>query len=272
MVASSTGDNATLPMQSRYSKKVFRGILVDPGCSIISTGGLAQYKAYCSFVGQTPSIDSSKQASIILGDVRHRAIGMAGIRFPVGSTFFEFNIYLLDLFLPLLLSLADMDRMKVSLNNVRNLLLQEDTRLCPPITTQYGHAFLRWTPTIHVCFTEPELWRLHRRFGHPHSTNLIELLRKKEFENITPDTLCSLQDIERHCHQCQRVGPAHGRFKFTNTDYIDFNHSVYLDVFYIKHPRSTARKSVLHVVDEATRFQAGLRLQDLRAETVWFAL
>lgn len=66
----STTEDATIPMKSRYSDSSFRGILVDPGCSIISTGGFAQYKAYCAFVGQTSSINASKQASIILGAVR----------------------------------------------------------------------------------------------------------------------------------------------------------------------------------------------------------
>lgn len=45
-----------------------------------------------------------------------------------------------------------------------------------------------------------------------------------------------------------------------------------MDVCYIKHPRLPCSTEVLHVVDEATRFQTGLRLQDLRAETVWIAL
>lgn len=112
-ISSKTGLDATLPMQARYSEEHFQWILVDPGWSIINIGGLSQYKAYCAFVGDSTSIDESRQASVILGDVRHRAIGMARIRFPLGPTFCAFDIYLVDFFLPLLLSLADMDRMKV---------------------------------------------------------------------------------------------------------------------------------------------------------------
>lgn len=53
-------------------------------------------------------------------------------------------IYIVDLYLTLLLSLADMDRMDFSLNNIRNLLMKEKTGLTEPIIRQYGHSFIRW--------------------------------------------------------------------------------------------------------------------------------
>lgn len=152
------------------------------------------------------------------------------------------------------------------------MLIQEDTWLSARISRQYGHAFLRWAPTVEACFTEPELRRLNRRFGHRHSTKLHDRLRRADFDDVSSDALRIFQEIERLCHHCQRFGPAPRWFKFNIREDLDLNHSVYVDVFYIKHPRSTSSTPVLHVVDEATRFQDGLRLLDLRAETVWRAL
>lgn len=267
-------------MQQRYSGPFFCRILVDPGCSVISTGGISQYTAYCHnndgrFTGQYPVIDEAEQASVILGDVCHRAFGVTNIRFATGTTFFNFEIYLVDLYLPILFSVANMDRMQVSLNKVRNILIQEDNGLSAPIKRQYGHPFVRWQPTIHACFTEPELRRLYRRFGHPHSTKLHDfnkLLRHTDLKDVSPATLQTLQDIERHCLHCQRFGPAPCRFKFAIRDDIDLNHSIYVYIFYLNTKHSSSSVHVLHVVDEATRFQAGLRLPDLRSVTVWHAL
>ena len=59
---------------------------------------------------------------------------------------------------------------------------------------------------------------------------------------------------------------APGRFKFTLKDDCDFNYTVIIDVMYLE------ERQTLHVVDEATSFQAARFLENLSARTVWEAL
>lgn len=119
---------------------------------------------------------------------------------------------------------------------------------------------------------ESEFRRLHRRFGHPHSTKLYDLLHKTKLPDGTTSTLQTLQAIESHCQQCQSFGPSPRRFKFNIRDDIEFNHSIYLYIFYLKSRYEQSSIPVLHFVDEATRFQAQFRLSDLRAGSIWSSL
>jgi hypothetical protein len=72
----------------------------------------------------------------------------------------------------------------------------------------------------------------------------------------------------KYCSHCQLHGKSLGWFKFTlqaDQDPI-FNYSVYVDVMYID------CSPILHVIDEATRFQAAKWLRDLSAKHTWETL
>jgi hypothetical protein len=70
----------------------------------------------------------------------------------------------------------------------------------------------------------------------------------------------------KYCHQCQMNAKAPGRFKFTLKDDYEFNWCIIVDVMYLD------GKPVLHIVDEATAFQAAKFLKDMSAKTTWDAL
>lgn len=112
----------------------------------------------------------------------------------------------------------------------------------------------------------------HQRFGHLHSLKLYELLRKTKLENVSKEKMRQLQDIERNCGKFQRLGQYPSRFKFTIKDEVYFNHSVYVDVFYMKSCRTRSTKAITHVVYEAMRYQDGFHLADMRAEMLWRAV
>ncbi len=111
-------------------------------------------------------------------------------------------------------------------------------------------------------FTESELRRLHRRFGHPSSEKLLNLLRRSELSDVDNDTRKMLDEIARRCHLCQMHAEKPRRFKFALRTDKQFNHTIYVDVLYID------RKPIFHVVDEATRYQAARWLPDVTAEAV----
>lgn len=67
---------------------------------------------------------------------------------------------------------------------------------------------------------------------------------------MTAETRRILQRIENSCTSYQTYARKPQRFKFTLRDDVNFNHSVYVNIFY------RSRKAILYVADEATRYQA----------------
>src|SRR6266480_7180158 len=122
---------------------------------------------------------------------------------------------------------------------------------------------LSWTLWTNPCYlTEVELRRLHRRFGHPSATRLHHILKKsgRETDKKIIDRLTEV------CDQCQKHGKAPTRFKFNLREEIDFNHSIIVDIMYIDN------QPLLHIVDEATRFQAARWLKNVSTKATWDAL
>ncbi|KAG9244629.1 hypothetical protein BJ878DRAFT_479973 [Calycina marina] len=110
-----------------------------------------------------------------------------------------------------------------------------------------------------------ELQRLHRRFGHPSVARLQKLLYNAGERDIDRE---ALEKLEKFCHHCQLHGNSPGRFRFAlrEQDDVDFNYNIIIDVMYINN------LPVLHVVDEATRFQAARWLKDISTKETWDAL
>jgi hypothetical protein len=102
---------------------------------------------------------------------------------------------------------------------------------------------------LNPCYlTETELRQLHRRFDHSSTRKLHDLLERvgHEVEKSV------LKKLTKFCTFCQKHEKSPERFKFTLRDDVNmnFNYSVIVDVMYIEN------SPILHVVDEATRFQA----------------
>lgn len=76
----------------------------------------------------------------------------------------------------------------------------------------------------------------------------------------------ALEHLTRYCTFCQKYGKSPGRFKFTLHDDVDFNYCIYVDVMYI------SGSPLLHIVDQATRYQAGRWLQNISAKHTWDTL
>ena len=106
---------------------------------------------------------------------------------------------------------------------------------------------------------DTELQRLQRRFGHPSVHRLHQLIERSGHN----DELQALHYLTKYCEHCQKYSWSLGRFAFTLKDDFDFNYNVIVNIMYIE------RKRVLHIVDEATRFQRGQWLKNVFAQNVW---
>ncbi len=72
----------------------------------------------------------------------------------------------------------------------------------------------------------------------------------------------------KYCHHCQLHEKSSSRFSFTLKDDIDFNFNIIVDIFYIE-VKIEINKSILHLINEATRFQADKWLKDITTRHVW---
>jgi hypothetical protein len=98
--------------------------------------------------------------------------------------------------------------------------------------------------------TETKLRHLHRRFEHFLIRRLYQILDRSnhdvEFQIINHFT--------KFCHHCQVHEKSSSRFNFTLKDDLKFNYNVIMNILYIEIKK--VNKSILHFVNEITRFQA----------------
>ena len=259
---SSDAPNTPKNLQSRYSNGEFYGICIDTGAARVSSVGYGQYLAYNTKY-PTPIVPKVL-ANIQFG--RGSAVtsmGTVEVDSPIGKI--EFHV--LDSDTPFLLCLCDMDKLKVHFNNLTNILHTPGGDI--GVIRKFGHPFLIWEgipsqqESAYDCFlTEQELRRLHRRFGHPAVDRLRRVLERAghEVDNKV------LEHLTKICHYCQKYGRSPGRFRFTLRDDVEFNYCIIVDIFYID------GRPVLHIIDEATRYQAGRWLKDVSSKTVWEAI
>ncbi|KAM4062524.1 integrase core domain-containing protein [Hirsutella rhossiliensis] len=234
-------DQNTVPasqfvIEDRYSKDKFQGIMIDTGAAKVSTAGHSH-------------LDSSKsgQATIKFGNGEAiHSVNSIALKTPVGRITF----HILQTPTPFLLSLADMDRLGIYFNNIK------DTIECT------NHCTNR---QMSIPVTQAEIRTLHRRFGHPAVPRLYHLLKQAGHSDVSIGTL---ETVSKFCHHCQMHSQAPRRFKFTLKDDQEFNYEIIVDVMYLGSPQ----RPVLHVVDAATAFQGARFLPSMSAKDTWETL
>ena len=257
-------------MNMHATESSFKGVLCDTGANRSSTMSLDQYHAYCRehltlASLQHATIDTSKRKSINgFGESVTRTIGQTRIRIPIAglgiSRIVTFNI--VDTNSPSILCLRDMEDMGLEISIQENCLLLGDRR--HELEVENDLLWLRWTPEYSF-YTEQELRKLHRAFGHPSAKRLAELLKRaRPDENYVRK---ELEGIVKECGVCARHSQKPRRFKLTvGTDEYQYNHIVSIDVVDIE------GRKILHVVDECTHFQAAAILVNMKTDTVWRTL
>lgn len=88
--------------------------------------------------------------------------------------------------------------------------------------------------------------RISLQVEHPHTEGLLQWLRQADIDRTNEQTRVTLKNV-RSCKLHQLFAAHPRRFKVTLRDDAQFNSTIYLNRFWIN------KKTVLHVVDEATR-------------------
>jgi hypothetical protein len=144
-----------------------------------------------------------------------------------------------------LLSLADMNWLKVYFNNVINSLIQMikmsneilRKKRSYSVIRRFDHEFLLWQNFMQIyvnqsfdlnpCYlTETKLRQLHRRFDHSSTRKLYDLLKRANHEMKKS----AVKKLTKFCSFCQKHEKSPERFKFTLRDDVNFNYSVIVNV------------------------------------------
>lgn len=94
----------------------------------------------------------------------------------------------------------------------------------------------------------------------------MQVLDRAGTEDIGSGAKRIFADIEQTCVTCQIYAQKLRRLEFTLLEDKDFNHNIYVDIFYINNIL------IWYVIDEATYFQSTKWLDNMKAETLWEAL
>jgi hypothetical protein len=132
-------DSFTYIITDRYTFEVFYGIMIDSDASTRSTAEYGQYLAF-----KRGNTDPSADLNPIKADAVNvqfeiestSSIESLTIDTPFGLV--KFHVIKADT--PFLLSLADMNRLKVYFNNIENLLMSKIKT--SPVIRRFGHGFL----------------------------------------------------------------------------------------------------------------------------------
>lgn len=163
----------------------FRWAMIDTSAARESTGGLAQYLAYCNYIGCRPKINTIAAATIHLGNGFEISQGTSLISFPIGAVTVTFAAHVLqEANAPLLTGIDEIGFWELYVNNLSDQLSHSDTGQFAYVIRDGQHPFILWNLSTKYHYTTLELKRLHLRFGHPHTDKLMNLLRKADLDKF----------------------------------------------------------------------------------------
>jgi hypothetical protein len=140
---------------------------------------------------------------------------------------------------------------------------------------RYDYAFLLWnifaqsliTKSLdqNSCFfIEIELRSFHRRFDHFSTRRLQAIFDRSDHETNSQ----VIEYFIKFCHHCQVHEKFSSRFSFTLKNDLEFNFNIIVDIFYLE-IKIDVNKSILHVMNDTTRFQIEKWLKDITVRYVW---
>jgi hypothetical protein len=250
----------------RYTSEMFYDIMIDSKASIRL---IVDYEQYLAFI-KNIFIDLNRIKTNAV-NVQFEIESISSIESLIIDISFELmKFHVIKANTSFLLSLADMNRLKIYFNNVENILFMIIKNRNLSIIRRFDHDFLLWENFLHFyiiqffelnfCYLiDVELRQLHKRFDHSFITKLHDLL--KRFYHEMKKAI--LKKLTKFCTFCQKYAKSSERFKFTLRDEINFNYSVIVNVMYIDN------NLILHVVDDVTRFQIAKWLQNISVKHIW---
>lgn len=263
---------ALLTMHDQLGDKkglAFDGLRLDTGANRASVMCGNQYEAYTKEFGLRNAMRPAPDRTIRGIGGRRKAAGMEMIQIPFSDLglVIDVDFVIINEEVPSLLSMKDMytngldlsiQGRYVSLANRRHKLAFENFFLIH-----------RWSTRDmpYALYTETDLRRIHRGFGHPSVKSTEKLLRRASIGQLPKSVITAMEKVNNSCKVCNKHASKPRRFKLTlGTEEIRFNNRVYVDTMFIN------SRPVIHLVDEGTHFAATCFLRSQSATDTWKAI
>ena len=252
-------------LKATDNRQEFNGAMVDIGANYMSMMSLAQYQAYCREFSIPAAIFKYEARTVKGIGGRQRCFGSVNIPVAFDSigVVIEITFHITETDTPTILCLRDLKRTGFQIDIQKDCLsfMGRDEKL----ENRNGLLWHQWYPSV-AHFSEVELKRLHRSFGHPSVSALYKVLRRARPNEVNESTRIAIEQLTKDCDPCSRNAAKPKRFKLTTgSEDSRFNHVVAADIMYID------GKPILHVVDEATHFASATWLRRVTSAEVWEA-
>ncbi len=252
----------------RYTFEMFYDIMIDSRASVRS---IVDYEQYLAFIKNTfIDLNRTKTDAVNVQFEIESISSVESLTIDISLRLMKFHVIKANT--SFLLSLVDMNRLKVYFNNIENILFMIIKNRNLSVIRRFDHDFLLWKNSyslhsyivqsfnFNLCYLiDVELRQSHRRFDHSSILKLHVLLERSDHE-IEKATL---KKLTKFCTFCQKYAKSSERFKFILKNDVNFNYSIIVDVMYIEN------HLILHVIDEITRFQVVKWLQNISAKHIW---
>lgn len=166
----------------------FNGVRFDT-CANTSVICEAQYMSYCSEFGLRPSIRPPGGRCITgIGGMR-KLIGIVNLQIPFTQLDLVINVdfMMLKENVPTLISVPDiiLNGLDISVQR-RHVSLGKRTQ---QLSMEKYFLVHRWTKdcAIYSCYTQDELCKIHRTFGHPSALAMVNLLNRADVDGKLAD-------------------------------------------------------------------------------------
>lgn len=185
----------------------FGGIVLDTACTGASVVSAAEYAWYCRDTGAEYCIEPNSSGCVKFGDTKRgtkqcriKSLGTAKIRGYV-DTFdevFEFQAHVVQgTDTPLLLSIQDLDGLGYDMRTGTRSLWAKDRSSAvhgefPRGPHQLrvdstGRGVIQWVYAMSALFTDVELRKFHRSYGHSSVDKIMSALKEAGFGSTTGD-------------------------------------------------------------------------------------
>jgi hypothetical protein len=238
---------------SRNDDRKFKKILIDSRAVIKSTNDIDQLKVL-QRIDHSMKLNNSVVESAVIFIFEIESI--SSIETVLLTIFIEtITFYIISVNTSFLLCLANLNKSEAFFKNITNQIVQFNLNRAHLVIRRYEHAFFLWNVFAYSivieslsqnsCFlSDVKLRRLHRRFNYSSIRHLHQILKQSHHEM----KIQTLNHLIKYCRFCQRYERSSSRFNFVIKNDINFNFNVIVNILYIQ------RKSVLHLVNERTRF------------------
>lgn len=161
---------------SAMAEPKFHGACLDTGAQR-SVVGRNQAVAYYRFMGLPLVLSGSSPNVYRFGSQKRVSVGKAKFRVPYAEgRHMHMELDVVDIDIPLLIGLDMLDKFKLVVDNVDNILRCKEPRWSVTIVRKFGHLYYEWP--YEVMYTIPELKKIHRHFYHPQPQRLFNVLKQ----------------------------------------------------------------------------------------------